>query len=557
MAAPDPQHGLADELRTTIARERPNLNRLAQASGVARGTLYHLIQGTHAVRESTVRRIAAGLQVVLASAGPGALPSATVERLRVEVAYAASFDRRTARERAEVVAREMLDRVSAIKDLPYVRDQVAENLSGTIQGTTGDEAARAQLGLARVLLESGEYEETLRLTAPLRATQNERRYVAHWIAAEALRMLGRWDEGLAALRASMRSRDPVVRAWAHWNKGKIDDKVGRYDAARSAYRRAIEIAGSRGVPDWEGRDIRGWSHWALGWTAMRTTTPDEALANFREAARIGPAGDAGLQLWISHGLAQLLVTVGDLDEARDIYEAAIPLALAIRNGHYTGWMFSGLAQLALTHGAYAAAITWAERAAIVYEEHAGADAPSRAFALATSEFARGASGDRGWKRVVELLDDLAGRSGSYRYVNAAVGLLACEARRLDGDLTGAARRAAGLVELTSSSALGVQAANARLLQATIAIQRAASSASQRTERVLGLQALRSSRRGFESRQAAWGIGRALMLTISAGIPVDRDRLRGLLRGRYPLEAAELPLLARGSVPRTPLAFGGD
>lgn len=552
-----PHSGLADELRTTIARQRPNLNRLAHASGVARGTLYHLIQGTHAVRESTLRRIAAGLQVVLASPDPAALPSAAVERLRAEVAYAASFDKRTARERAEVVASELLDRVSAIKDLPYVRDQVAENLRATIRSTAGDEAAVAQLGLARVLLESGEYEETLRLTAPLRALQGERRYVANWIAAEALRMLGRWDEGLAALRTSLKSRDPVVRAWAHWNKGKIDDKLGRYDTARSAYRRAIEIAGSNDVPDWEGRDIRGWSHWALGWTALRTTTPDDALASFREAARIGPAGDAGLQLWVSHGLAQLLATVGDIEEARDIYEAGIPLAHAIRNEHYTGWMYSGLAQLALTQGAYTAAVTWAEEAAIVYAKRVGVDAPSRAFAQATAEFARGASGARGWTRVVELLDDLAGRSGSYRYVNAAVGLLACEARRLAGDLTGAARRAAGLVELTASSALGLQSASARLLQATIAIQRTASSKTQPSERAAGLRALRDARRGFESRQAAWGISRALMLAVSAGIPTDRDRLRTLVRGRYPLEAAELPLLSRGTVPRTPLTFGGD
>ncbi|HET7684787.1 MAG TPA: hypothetical protein VFM19_00060, partial [Candidatus Limnocylindria bacterium] len=118
-------------------------------------------------------------------------------------------------------------------------------------------------------------------------------------------MLGRWSEARAAARDALAARDPVVRAWAHWNRGKLDDKAGRYAAAAQAYRRAIAIARAPGIPEWEARDITAWSLWALGWVAIRTGTSEEALARLREASAAAPSGDAGVHLWIAHGLAHV------------------------------------------------------------------------------------------------------------------------------------------------------------------------------------------------------------------------------------------------------------
>ena len=136
-------------------------------------------------------------------------------------------------------------------------------------------------------------------------------------------------------------------------------------------------------------------------------------------------------------------------------------------------------------------------------------------------------------------------------------LLAAEAERHAGHLAEATATADLAIDIAMTHHLALHEAHGHLARATLLLQRSLAATDEDARlRTDGRAALRRAQRTYARWQSAWGTVRCLMLAKSYGLRIDDARLRDLTRQRFPAEAAELGLLARDTVPATPLVFPG-
>lgn len=505
-------------------------------------------------RPSTLARIADGLN--LARSGPVAQARqlSPAARVAAEAAYAATLERTSPRERATDLADALLDRVSATKDLPYLKDEVALRLGVHRKGRVDDLPLSHRLALARVHLEAGEYDRTLALVADVTPAARAQWQVARWLASEALRMQGRLAEAKSAAEDAVRSRDATVRAWAHWNLAKVQGKRGEAALATRHFRAAIHAATRGQMSEYEAADIQAWSLWGLAYLEVRSGGPDAAIRTFRRASEIAPYGDGGVQVWIAHGLAHVLAITGELEQARDLYTAALELTAMIGNEPYKSWMYVGLASIAMTQGAYISAADLLARADRIYRETLGTGAPGHTYALALSHLSRALAGQSSWPQTHAEIVRLSSATRKTGYVVSS-----CEVSLIEGE---SARKAGRIAEARDIfEAVRGEATRRRfsILEAHALLALATSQLEltpQRAARASGLRSLRRALRIYERWQSRWGIARCLMLAHAYGASADQRRMRELTTPSYPLERAEIDVLRRGVPPLAPLTFPG-
>lgn len=537
-------------------RAAEGITRIAQLSGVARSTIYNFLAGTMTPRPSTLARIADGLSLARSEGtAPRARPLSPAGRIAAEAAYAATLGSTSPRERAKEVAEALLERVSATRDLPYLKNEVALRLGVNREGRPAELSLPQRLALARVHLEAGEYDRTLSLVEDVPAGARAHWQVARWLASEALRMQGRLREARRAAEDAVRSRDPIVRAWAHWNLAKVHGKRAEAPRAIRHFRSAIH-AGTHGkMSEYEAADIQAWSLWGLAYLEVRSGGPDAAIRTFRRASEIAPYGDGGVQVWIAHGLAHVLTLTGELEQARDLYTAALDLTDTMGNEPYKSWMYVGLASIAMTQGAYAPAIDLLARADGVYQQTLGAGAPGHTYALAVASLARALLGQLSWPEAHAKIASLSSATRETGYVVSS-----CELSLIEGESARHAGHITRAIEIFDSAHreaarrhFSILEAHALLALATAQLELTPQSA----HRIAGRRSLSRALRIYERWQSRWGIARCLMLAHAYGASADQRRMREMTTPSYPLERAEIDVLRRGSPPITPLTFPGD
>ena len=160
------------------------------------------------------------------------------------------------------------------------------------------------------------------------------------------------SEGREHLSAALKStsRDParVDRARALWAAAHIEAWRGNLDAANLWMEEALECCGNLGDTSEVAIVLEG-----IGWSQFSSGKDEEACASFEECLRIQRAGgDPFLINRANVGLAQTLVALGRIDEARPMAREIIEFSTAHadkRNEHF-GWHY--LADCALIEGDY-------------------------------------------------------------------------------------------------------------------------------------------------------------------------------------------------------------
>jgi predicted ATPase len=150
--------------------------------------------------------------------------------------------------------------------------------------------------------------------------------------AVALCELGRWEEGLPALReglaAQVQSGSPVGLPMDYCHEASCCISLGRLEEARSALDRAFAIVRGTGVRAWEPELLRTEGLWLL---ARDGRAIDAARECFEQALQLAQSRQAlMLQLRAAMSLARLWESQGHPRQALDTLQ---PVYAAFTEGH--------------------------------------------------------------------------------------------------------------------------------------------------------------------------------------------------------------------------------
>jgi tetratricopeptide (TPR) repeat protein len=413
-------------------------------------------------------------------------------------------------------------------------------MEGMVMESTGESELATRLALALLYVVTGRYRECLAIVGGVAADDPHWR-LSRWIAAEAYRMLGEpyWDRSLEAAADAIASDDPRVNGWGRFNRAKVLDKRGQYRNARREYELAKRTASNEPMSDFERFDMHAWCDWGLGWLQIHRAAANHALRTFRRALSNGLQGDYGIVVWLIHGLATVLQLQGSYDEARILYRQCLRLCDAIKNRHYTAWMYLGLAEAACQQGGWAPGGALAGQAREIFEAGDSEAPPSRDSAAALELFCDAAGGRTSWSECRQGIGELPAFEGSYYLIERlSVRFLHAEAVRQSGAALEAAAEFQDIREAAEQRNLRLLAAHAVLgvgaARIDIGTDRSRSNARWELERVLPV---------FEAGHLAWATANCLLLMRATDGKANpqryEERLRRVTTGCLPIEAAAI------------------
>jgi len=230
------------------------------------------------------------------------------ENLRARTAVAASLLKQGRFTEAESEAREVLRRADVMLASRKVRRAVAASNPRLYHAAAHNQIGLALLGLKRA-------EESLDHFAEAISTAGGHKSSHLFDRALAYRVLGREEDALADLRASLDLKPDEEKTHAMIGKGLAD--AGRHQEALIHYERALTLA-----PGFE------WVKVELAW--LLATSPDDNVRDGAKALAIIRATDRELKpgsVRAMEVMAAAYAETGDFAKALDVAEAAASLAL--------------------------------------------------------------------------------------------------------------------------------------------------------------------------------------------------------------------------------------
>jgi len=224
---------------------------------------------------------------------------------------------------------------------------------------------------------------------------------------------------------AVRSIDPGSRARGWWARGRLGLRVGGGPGAVDDLRRAATLASDAGRDD-----LAGQARCDLGRALVTARHPEEARAEYREAARLlRSAGDMAGSARVEAHRAALAQELGDLAEARRAYEAALALSEETDDRVTAGVAMQNLGLIDLEAGDRERAADRFDRALATHRE------------VGHRRFEGVAAADRGLLRLGQ------GRPAAARRLLVQATEVLRETGDLEGRLVAQARLAGSLAEL--------------------------------------------------------------------------------------------------------------